>query len=126
MVSTAMVPLQGGNQANLPHGGNQENPPQGGNPPIANIFGLDNEVNIQTRGHSYDTTPSVSGSLGSKPNGSLTINKSTIHIVPQPPKGVLSKSKPNPNARLAQNYSIVEDLAQAPCAMLGLEVLQSF
>jgi hypothetical protein len=28
--------------------------------------------------------------------------------------------------RVAQNYSIVEDLAQTPCAMSTLEVLQSF
>ena len=31
----------------------------------------------------------------------------------------------NPNARAAQNYNIVEDLAQAPCSMSALEVLQS-
>ena len=31
----------------------------------------------------------------------------------------------NPHARAAQNYSIVEDLAQAPFAMSALEVLQS-
>ena len=31
----------------------------------------------------------------------------------------------NPNARAAQNYSIVEDLAQTPCVMSALEVLQS-
>ena len=45
--------------------------------------------------------------------------------MPRPPKGVLSKSKHNPNARAAQNYSIVEDLAQAPCSMSALEVSQS-
>ena len=60
MVAATLVPLQGGNQANLRQGGNQENPPQWGNPPIANIFGLDHKVNIQTRAHSYDTPPSVS------------------------------------------------------------------
>ena len=38
---------------------------------------------------------------------------------------MLSKTKHNPNARAAQNYSVVEDLAQAPCAMSTLEVLQS-
>ena len=43
-----------------------------------------------------------------------------------PPKGVLRRSSYNPNARAAQHYSIVEDLAQAPCAMSALEVLQSF
>jgi hypothetical protein len=30
----------------------------------------------------------------------------------------------NPNSRAAQNYNIVEDLAQAMCAMSTLEVLQ--
>lgn len=30
------------------------------------------------------------------------------------------------NARATQHYSIVEDLAQAPCAMSTLEVLQSY
>jgi hypothetical protein len=32
----------------------------------------------------------------------------------------------NPHARAAQNYSIVEDLVQAPSAMLALKFLQSF
>jgi hypothetical protein len=32
----------------------------------------------------------------------------------------------NPHTRAAQNYSIVEDLAQAPSAMSSLKVLQSF
>jgi hypothetical protein len=32
----------------------------------------------------------------------------------------------NPNTWATQNYIIVEDLAQAPCAMFSLEVLQSF
>ena len=117
MVVAASVPPQRGNWANLPRGGNQETPLQGENPPISNIFGLDHEVNIQKGAHSYDTPPSVLESSGSKPNGSLTIEKPTIDIVPWPPKGVLSKSKHNPNARETQKYSIVEDLAHAPCAM---------
>ena len=32
----------------------------------------------------------------------------------------------NPNARAAQNYSIVEDLGHTPYAMFALEVLQTF
>jgi hypothetical protein len=43
-----------------------------------------------------------------------------------PPKGVLRRSMHNPNAQATHNYSIVEDLAQAPCVMSTLEVLQSF
>jgi hypothetical protein len=46
-------------------------------------------------------------------------------VIRPPPKGVVKKSAFNPHARAAQNYSIVEDLAQAPSAMSALEVLQS-
>jgi hypothetical protein len=40
-------------------------------------------------------------------------------------KGVLKCSTYNPNTRAAQNYCIVEDLGQTPCAMSALEVLQT-
>jgi hypothetical protein len=46
-------------------------------------------------------------------------------VLRPPPKGVVRKSAFNPHARAAQNYNIVEDLAQAPSAMSALEVLQS-
>jgi hypothetical protein len=39
---------------------------------------------------------------------------------------VVRKSSFNPHVCATQNYSIVEDLAQAPSAMSALEVLQSF
>jgi hypothetical protein len=42
------------------------------------------------------------------------------------PKGAFKKASHNPNARAAQNYSVVEDLSQTPCAMFALEVLQIF
>lgn len=42
----------------------------------------------------------------------------------RPPKALIKQATHNPNARAAQNYSVVEDLAQAPCAMFILEVLQ--
>ena len=45
--------------------------------------------------------------------------------MPKIPKGVFKKAFHNPNARDAANYSVVEDLAQTPCAMFALEVLQS-
>ena len=45
--------------------------------------------------------------------------------MPKIPKGVFKKVLHNPNARAATNYSVVEDLAQTPCAMSALEVLQS-
>ena len=40
-------------------------------------------------------------------------------------KGVFKKTLHNPNARAASNYSLVEYLAQTPCAMSALEVLQT-
>ena len=43
-----------------------------------------------------------------------------------PPKRSSQKEAHNPNSQVAQNYSIVEDLAQVSCAMFALEVLQSF
>jgi hypothetical protein len=42
------------------------------------------------------------------------------------PKDAFKKVSHNPNARASQNYSVVEDLSQTPCAMSVLEVLQSF
>jgi hypothetical protein len=46
-------------------------------------------------------------------------------IMTRIPKGAFKKSSHNPNARAAQNYSVVEDLSQTPFAMSSLEVLQS-
>ena len=46
-------------------------------------------------------------------------------MVLHPPKSTLKKDVFNPSARAAQFYNVVEDLAQAPCAMSTLEVLQS-
>jgi hypothetical protein len=39
------------------------------------------------------------------------------------PKGAFKKASHNLNARDAQNYSVVEDLAQTPCVMCALEFL---
>jgi hypothetical protein len=59
-------------------------------------------------------------------NGPLHLERPSLDIVLRPPpKGVVWKSAFNPHARVAQNYNIVEDLAQTPSAMSALEVLQS-
>jgi hypothetical protein len=58
-------------------------------------------------------------------NGPLHLERPRFDTVVRPPKGVVQKLAFNPHARVAQNYSIVEDLAQAPSAMSALEVLQS-
>ena len=47
-------------------------------------------------------------------------------IMPKISKGVFKNTLHNPNARVAANYSVVDDLAQTPCAMSPLEALQIF
>lgn len=68
------------------------------------------EVNIQTRARNYDA--SEFGSKGKEVSTSempnpLHIDKPANDTMPRIPKGVLKRSTHNPNARAAQNYSIV-------------------
>ena len=56
----------------------------------------------------------------------LSIKKPTLDLILRPPKSTLRKAVFNLNAWAAQFYNVVEDLAQAPCAMSTLEVLQIF
>lgn len=59
-------------------------------------------------------------------SGPLQIERPNLDFAMRPSsQGVLQKSSCNPNARATQHYIIFEDLAQAPLAMLALEVLQS-
>ena len=115
MVSTMLVPLPGGDQSKSP---------QEGNYPNANVFMCDHEVNIQMIYHSYDVPPSTMDQSESKPSDYLTIEKPTIDIVPHPPKGDLCRTMHNPNARASHNKSVVEEIAQAPCAMSTMEIFQ--
>ena len=85
-----------------------------------------NAINLQTREKTYDPPVEKSTekeSPSSQLDTSLHIEKPPHDIVIRPPKSTLRKITDNPNARSAQHYSIVEDLAQAPCAMSSLEVL---
>lgn len=105
------VPLQGGNQGPSS---------QGGNATTANIFMCEQDVHIQTKAHTYDAPdPGSKGKEKVTPesNGPLHIENPTLEIVTCPPKGAMKITIHNPNVRAAQNYIIVEDLAQAPCAM---------
>jgi hypothetical protein len=59
-------------------------------------------------------------------NGPFHLERPSFDIVLQPPpKGIIRKSALNPHAHAAQNYNIVEDLAQSPSAMSALKVIQS-
>ena len=115
-----------------------QNPPQGGNHPAPTqgassshrdptIYMMEADVNIQTQAKEYDVP-------GNEPTGKepmatsatpLQIERPVSDSILRPPKASIKQATHNPNARAAQNYSVVEDLAQAPCAMFVLEVLQS-
>ena len=90
-------------------------------------------ANLNTRSHSYDPPPEnkYDEFPPEKPSASTPPPSNGIHIekpIPEailfPPKGTLRKSITNPNTLFAQYYSILEDLDQAPYAMLELKVVQ--
>jgi ribosomal protein L44E len=112
-----------------PQGGNHPTPPQGAGPSHTGptIYMMEADVSIQTRAKKYETPGNEP--IGKEPVGTLAnplqIERPVLDLVLRPPKDSIKKAMHNPNARAAQNYSVVEDLAQAPCAMSILEVLQS-
>jgi len=87
-------------------------------------------IDLATRAKSYEKQPKgeqsahVDSPSPLQSNGPLTFKKPTFEAPSHPSKGTLWCTH-NLNAWAAQHYSIVEDLAQAPCAMSALEVLQS-
>ena len=94
-------------------------------------------INLNNPSHSYDKPvekkeknpffekfPSTSSPPYSS-NGPLMIEKPILDLILRPPKATLRKDVFNPNAQVTQFYNVVEYLAQAPCVMSTLEVLQS-
>jgi hypothetical protein len=92
-----------------------------------NIYMVRGDAFISTREHDY-SKPSTSkkGKEADLPYLPLQIEKTLGEIMTCIPKGAFKKASHNLNARATQNYSVVEDLSQTPCAMSSLEVLQSF
>jgi hypothetical protein len=92
-----------------------------------NVYMMKGSVDITTRTHNYGM-PNTSKKGKEAKNPSLplqienTLGKTMTHI----PKGAFKKASHNTNARATQNYFVVEDLSQTPCAMSFLEVLQRF
>jgi hypothetical protein len=83
-------------------------------------------VFISTRAHDYSKlSTSEKGKKAELPSLPLHIENTLGEIVTRIPKGAFKKASHNPNARATQNYSVVEDLSQTPCAMSSLEVRQS-
>ena len=79
---------------------------------------------LQTRNKNYEKETSEKGKSVGETSNPLTIEKPT-EPMPKILKGVFKKTLHNPNARVDSKYSVVEDLAQTPCAISALEVLQS-
>jgi hypothetical protein len=96
----------------------------------ASIYMCDHMVNLQTQNKNYDipepSNASPDATSSSQPSGPLQIEKPFLDAPLHPPKGILHHTTHHPNAWATHNYNIVEDLAQAPCAMSALKVLQSF
>jgi hypothetical protein len=107
-------------------GGSQETCPPPNNSSSSNIYMVRGDALITTRAHDY-SKPSASekGKEAEIPSLPLQIEKTLGETMTHIPKGAFKRASHNPNARAAQNYSVVEDLSQTPCAMSALEVLQS-
>jgi hypothetical protein len=102
-----------------------------------------NEINLTTLSKTYDTLGNpdkgkVTNSISTLPDpwpsfispplvnpryGPLQIEKPTFDSILHPPKSTIHKSTFNPSSCATQNYNIVEDLSEAPCARSTLEVL---
>jgi hypothetical protein len=106
--------------------GSQENCPPPNNSSSMNVYMVKSDSFIATRAHDY-SKPSASekGKEAEIPSLPLQIEKTLGETMMRIPKGAFKRASHNPSARAAQNYSVVEDLSQTPCAMSALEVLQS-
>jgi hypothetical protein len=106
-------------------GGSQGPSLSSNNPTSANVYMMKGDAFISTRAHDYSKPgTSEKGKEAVLPSLPLQIEKTLGETMTRIPKGAFKKYSHNPNARATQNYSVVEDLSQTPCAMSALEVLQ--
>jgi hypothetical protein len=108
------------NAGNAP-GGSQNPPSQDGDCVCINM--VDAKIDIATRSQDYSSSKASTSLEAPPPPPETNLQIEKPKPLPHTMKGVLKHSTHNPNARVAQNYSIVEDLGQTPCAMLAFEVL---
>jgi hypothetical protein len=108
-------------------GGSHGPPPSLSNPSSKNVYMMKGDSFVTTRAHDYIKSSTYEkGKEAEIPSLPLQIENTLGETMTHIPKGVFKKSSYNPNARATQNYSVVEDLSQTPCAMSSLEVLQSY
>ena len=105
--------------------------PSGPSSSSVNILMADS-IDLTTQAKSYDKQLEGESSTHTDPpsipqfNGPLTLEKPTFDASSHSSKGALRHTTQNLNSRVAQHYNIVEDLSQASCTMLALEVLQIY
>jgi hypothetical protein len=85
---------------------------------------VDAKVHVATQSRDYISSQAIPGLESLPPPLEVNLQIEKPNPPPRIPKRVLKHSNHNPNARAAQNYSIIEDLGQTPCAMSTSEVLQ--
>jgi hypothetical protein len=145
IVLTHPFPQQQSMVAQTPSPGGSSSDPHDEASSIAHIY-MFNGINLTTRSKTYDTSgnpdkgkdtngtgnlqdpssSSVSLPSVNPPSRPLQIEKPMFDSILRPPKRTIRKYTFNPSSCDAQNYNIVEDLAQALCAMSALEVLQHY
>jgi hypothetical protein len=103
-------------------GGSQNPPSQDDDCLCINM--VNSQVHVATRSRDYSSSKAIPGLESPPPPLKTPLYIEKPKPPPHIPKGVLKHSTHNPNARATQNYSIVEDLGQTPCAMSALEVIQ--
>ena len=99
-------------------GGNQEGEKS------SNVFMMGSNVHVATRSCDYGEAKTSKDKTVPR-STDLHIERPPVETIPRITKGSAKRATINPNARATQNYSIVEDLAQIPCTISSLEVLQS-
>ena len=104
-------------------GGSQGPPTSSSNPLVANVYMMKGDAYIATRAHDYGKPKSVEkGKEDVNPSVPLQIEKTMGETMTRILKEELKKASHNPNARVAHNYFVVEDLSQCPCSMSSSEV----
>ena len=83
----------------------------------------EHDVSLKTRAQNYDSSRNNTVTLdpsSSHIGGFIDIEKSPIGILTHFLKRILKKYTHNPHGGEAHNYSIIEDISQAYCAMYAL------
>ena len=88
----------------------------------SNVFMMGSNVDVATRSRDYGEAETTKDKAVPK-STDLHIERPSLESIPRILKCSAKCATINPNARVAQNYSIIEDLAQSPCAMSALGVL---